>query len=150
VITKFLNRNDRSIAAFSLVEVVLALSIMSFACVTLIGLLATGLTSVQKSTTTTVQAQIIQDVANLVEVNPYTVGFNTNMYFDDEGTSLSSTLGSLYTATVTSTTAYSAYTNNTGTPYTTANAQLLQIQITSKINPTTTNTFNLVWPNTGS
>jgi len=134
--------------AFSLVEVVLALSIMSFACVTLIGLLATGLFSVHRATTETVQAQIVQAVINNAQVHTYTTPYSTNLYFDDEGTSLKSTDTWLYAATVTNQVANVP--NGVSFSYATADAQLLQVQVVSKASPTSTNTFYLIWPNTGN
>jgi len=155
VITKFPNRNDRSIAAFSLVEVVLALSIMGFVCVTLIGLMATGLSSIQKSNATSVQSQIIQEVINNTQGASYTTNYATNLYFDDEGTAVSTTgttagTGAIYTASVTSTVACIPTGTSTVYQFLPADSQLLQIKIKSKSNPSVTNTFTLVWPNTGN
>jgi len=146
VITNLPSRNNPKIAAFSLVEVVLAMSIMGFVCVTLLGLMATGLGNVQKSTTTTVNAQIMQTVVNYLEVQSFTNNLPI-LYFDDEGTDVTSTGTGLYQVTLTGTTAAPGATIQ-GT-FTISNARLLQVHVVSQASPNTTNTFSLVWPNTG-
>ncbi len=72
--------------AFSLVEVVFALSLVSFACLTLLGLVGVGLQTFQRAISTTVQAQIVQAVINGSEVQSYNATYSTNLYFSDEGT----------------------------------------------------------------
>ncbi len=148
MITNLPNRNNRAIAAFSLVEVVLALSIMGFVCVTLIGLLATGMSSMQKSTATTVKSQIIQEVINNTQVHTYSTNYAATNYFDDEGTVVTTSGSAVYTATITSTMASAP--NGISFNYTATDSQLLQIQVLSKSNPSVTNTFTLIWPNTGN
>ena len=64
--------------AFSLVEVVLAVGVITFACITLIGLLTNALTTIRHAIGTTVQAQIMQSLVNNAEVQNYNSGSLTN------------------------------------------------------------------------
>jgi len=116
---------------------------MGFVCVTLLGLMATGLDNVHQATTTTVRAQIIQTIVNASEVQAYSTSYSTNINFDDEG--MVTTSGTyLYTAAVTNGPATAA---GASSAYDKANATLLVVKISSKAAPSVTNTFNLVWPN---
>lgn len=127
---------------------------MGFVCVTLIGLLATGLGSIQKSTATTVQSQIIQEVINNTQGATYSQNYASTLYFDDEGTAVSLTgtvgTGVVYTATITSTVAAVSSGTSTYFSYKPADSQLLQVQVTSKSDPNNPKTFTLVWPNTSN
>jgi uncharacterized protein (TIGR02598 family) len=55
-------RRIRSLSGFSLIEVTLALGVMAFAVVAIMGLLAIGLTSSQRSTSTTAAARLAAEV----------------------------------------------------------------------------------------
>lgn len=156
-----------SVAAFSLVEVVLALSVMAFACITLIGLMTGGLQSVHQATLTTVQAHIMQSIVNSAEIQSYNNGVFTNsagtspasFYFDDEGTPLQGNPPGAYAylATVSSEALYLpggagipsstpvAQTTSAGVP---GSAALLKVIITAKSNPTFQAVNTVVWPNT--
>ena len=142
-----LRRTSRTLA-FSLVEVVLALSIMSFASVTLIGLLATGLSGIHRASVETIQAQIIQAVINDAQVHPYAASYSTNLYFNDEGTRLNSTDPWLYSAAVTNQVAQIP--NGVNFSFASSDAQLLKVQVISKVAASSTNSFYLIWPNTGN
>ena len=145
-----------TVRAFSLVEVVLALGVISFACLTLMGLLTMGLTTIRQSIGTTVQAQIMQSLVNDAQVQSYNQGNFTNSagaspatyYFDDEGTLLKNNTGWLYEARVTSSSmtlpGAPAAVNQQST------AAVLQAVITARNNPNTSTTNILVWPNTGT
>ena len=143
--------------AFSLVEVVLALGVISFACLTLLGLLTTALTTIRQSIGNTVQAQIMQSIVNNAEVQNYNSGSFTNSagaapanyYFDDEGTLLSGQNANwIYSATVTSTamTLPGATTSIDQQKV----AATLQAVITARNNSTVPSTNILVWPKTGT
>src|ERR1700748_1416971 len=63
-------KQSRKSRAFSLVEVVLALGVTSFAVLALIGTLPTGIKSVQDSSNESARANILQQIrAELQEVN---------------------------------------------------------------------------------
>jgi uncharacterized protein (TIGR02598 family) len=154
-----------------LVEVVFSMCVMTFACVVLLGLLAGGVQTVHQAISTTVQAEIMQNISYSAEIQNYNNGIFTNsagaspavFYFDDEGTPLTGTPATYaYMATVTSTNAYLP--NSTGTPSTsgttidtlqpaTANsvpgvAALLQVVITIQNSVATPVTNTMLWPNT--
>ena len=77
----------RGETGFSLIEVVLAIGIVSFAFVTLLGLLPVGLTAFRQSIDTTVGSQIVQRVVNEAQQADYTSLINsgtTQRYFDDQ------------------------------------------------------------------
>jgi uncharacterized protein (TIGR02598 family) len=142
VITKYSKRRTR--IAFSLVEVVLALGVVTFACVILLGLLSIGLVTVTNSVGNTVRAQIIQAIINGSEVQTYTNTFTTNLYFDNEGSMVSESSPTMV---------YGAYVTpvplNSGTYIYSTNTVVLSVAVTNKITPGVTNSFSLVWPNTG-
>lgn len=75
-----------SVPAFSLVEVVVALGLMSFAIVGIVGLLPAGLRTMKESVGTTVQSQIAQQLINDAQLTPFSSlpSAKTN-YFDWHG-----------------------------------------------------------------
>ncbi len=86
---------------FSLVEVTIALGLVTFIAVSVIGLLPTGLSSMRDAVNQTVEAQIVRSIAgqsvvanfaNLTSGSPY--------YFDHEGQSMASGADAAYTVTV--------------------------------------------------
>ena len=133
------------------------MSVMSFACITLLGLLSGSLITIRHAIGTTVQAQIMQGIVNNAEVQSYNGGEFTNSegaypatyYFDDEGTLLSGqTANWIYSAKVTSTVL-----TIPGSPAPidqSSTAALLQAVITARNNPNVSTTNSLVWPNTGT
>ena len=133
--------------AFSLVEVAFALSIVSFACLTLLGLLGNGLVTVNRAIGTTVQGEIIQSIINESQVHTYNSGYATSMYFNDQGTAVSASDPSqIYTATLTAVPLQvggsSGYTLNAAN-----SGSMLKVAIVSKSRPGVTNSFSLVWCN---
>ena len=84
-------RGQRSTAAFSLVEVTLALGIIAFAFVALFGLLPTGLQTFRASVDTTNDITMLQNMNAMVQVTAWPkikgLDFHTGdvYYFDEEG-----------------------------------------------------------------
>jgi uncharacterized protein (TIGR02598 family) len=152
VFTKYSKRKAQK--AFSLVEVVLALGVITFACVILLGLLSLGLVTVSHAVGNTVEAQIVQSVINGSEVQTYSSTFQTNIYFNNEGTAVSQTDATMvYGASVTAV-PLNLVTNSTSPPLSyTFNApntgSMLQVAITNRTIPGVTNVFSLVWSNSG-
>ncbi len=72
---------------FSLVEVTMALGIVSFAVIGIMGLLPTGLSSLRSAMNQTVEAQIVRSVGSQSVVAAFTnLASLTNLaYFDEEG-----------------------------------------------------------------
>ena len=94
-ITHVVGRNVRhSLAGFSLVEVTLALGIVGFAFVTLLGLVPSGLNIFRQSVDATVGSQIIQRISNDVQqadfdTLPATAATGPVLsYFDEQGGSV--------------------------------------------------------------
>ena len=92
--------------AFSLIEVVIAIGIVSFAFVTLLGLLPIGLTAFRQAMDTTVCSQIVQRVVNDAQQTDYTTlttSGTTQLYFDDQANEVTAANAnnSLYTVQVT-------------------------------------------------
>jgi uncharacterized protein (TIGR02598 family) len=86
--------------AFSLVEVTLALGLVGFAVLAVIGLLPGGLSTLRQSMEQTVEAQIVQSIAAQSVITPFKQMSTNDQYFDDEG--LPSTAAEArYTAKVT-------------------------------------------------
>jgi uncharacterized protein (TIGR02598 family) len=108
----------RGETAFSLVEVAIAFAILSFAMITLIGLLPLALTTFRETKRDTVHADILQYVASQANLTPFTdmTPVATGVFasslmpwtFDDQGgviqaatTNLADTLPMVYSATIT-------------------------------------------------
>jgi uncharacterized protein (TIGR02598 family) len=78
-------------AAFSLVEITLAIGIVAFAFVALLGLVPVGLSSFRQSLDTSVRSQIVQRLATEAQQTDFDLLSKlegTARYFDDEGTAL--------------------------------------------------------------
>lgn len=72
------------LAGFSLVEVVIALGIVSFAVIAILGLIPSGLNTLKDSTAETVRAQIVRSIA----ASALTANFsslNASVSFDNDG-----------------------------------------------------------------
>jgi uncharacterized protein (TIGR02598 family) len=100
----------RDANAFSLVEVTLALGIVAFSLVTLLGVMPMGLATFHKAVETSVSSQIVQQVVSDVEQTDFSTltASSTGVtqlglrYFDDQGNELSSATspGAIYQVNV--------------------------------------------------
>lgn len=74
---------------FSLVEVTLAIGILSFSILTVLGLMPTGLTTMRKAMNSTIETQIVRQVGGELLLIPHSqlpkVVTDPPRYFDDEG-----------------------------------------------------------------
>ncbi len=86
--------------AFSLVEVILALGVFTFALMGLIGLLPMGLSNLKKAIDTTTEARIVQRISNELSQTEYDqIPDFATYYFDENGQILSnSSDGYIYAA----------------------------------------------------
>jgi uncharacterized protein (TIGR02598 family) len=91
----------RSNRGFSLVEVTLSLSLVSFAFVAVLGLLPTGLTTLRDSMNQTVEAQILQSISSRAVISRFTNLTDNTLYFDDEGLPVETATNAYYTVNVT-------------------------------------------------
>lgn len=71
--------------AFSLVEVVLALGIVSFAMVGILGMVPVGLASFRNAKNFTVESTIVQEVAGELQRAEFSSLAAANLYFDEQG-----------------------------------------------------------------
>lgn len=92
-------------AAFTLVEVTISLGIVAFAMVSLVGMLPAGLSNFRMAMATTIEAQIVQSLADDILVTNFS---NLSKYtgqpytYDSRGVATEpSDPGAIYTATVT-------------------------------------------------
>ena len=83
---------SRSRAGFSLVEVALAIGIVAFAFVALLGLIPTGLNTFRQAIDKTNETAIVQDLNSMVQVTPWdkidALDYKTSQeifYYNDEG-----------------------------------------------------------------
>ena len=100
----------KSLAAngFTLVEVSIALGLISFALIAMIGVMQTGLSVLHDANQKTIDAQILQQVSSAMAVNTasnrpaFSVNIGTSasytLYFDPDGDLLSTSTGARYSA----------------------------------------------------
>jgi uncharacterized protein (TIGR02598 family) len=89
--------------AFSLVEVTLAMGIISFAMITMLGLIPSGLVSLRHAIDTTTESQIVQKISAESRLTKFSL-LNTQysgatFYYDEDGTFLTNTPASAPAAT---------------------------------------------------
>ena len=94
-------------AAFTLVEVALAMGVASFALVALIGMLPVGLATQRQAISNTIESQIVQAVSNdilLTNFGNLSTSNTTTYRFDNSGQAVSTSqtgVTTMYTASVT-------------------------------------------------
>jgi uncharacterized protein (TIGR02598 family) len=79
--------------AFSLVEVVMALAILSVALVTVLGLVPVGLLGLRQAISSTTEAEIVGQLTAQIRLTPFSqldAYQNTSFFYDEEGVFLSS------------------------------------------------------------
>ena len=144
-------------AAFSLIEVTIAIGIVSFAFVSLLGLIPLGLNNFHCAMNSSVGSQIGQAVLNDAQQTDFstltggkttpflmTTGSNTILYFDDQGGALPSAAGAIYQAIALVTPA--TMVPNTGnTSLTTLATVTVQVATNPGNQPIATGTTGLLW-----
>ena len=88
-----------SLSAFSLVEVIIALGLITFAVTAIVGLLPVGLTSINQSMNQTVESQILRSLSSQSVVAEFGKLAANNLYYDFEGQP-SSLANSYYTVKI--------------------------------------------------
>jgi len=88
------------VRAFSLVEVVIALALISFAAISIMGLLPTGLSTLRDAMNQSRQAQILRTVAGLAAVTKFTSLATNGLYFDSDGIPVSDSANAIFTVNV--------------------------------------------------
>jgi len=96
-------REKRS--GFSLIEVTIALGVVTFAAVSILGLLPTGLLVMRDAMNQTVESQIVRSIAGQsVVANFANLTNGSPFYFNDEGQRILTAEGSVYTVSLSNTT----------------------------------------------
>jgi uncharacterized protein (TIGR02598 family) len=124
--TSSMRRNSGARSGFSLVELVLALGIVSFAFVSLLALVPTGVTIFRETMDTTIGSQIVHRIINDAQQTDYptlVATTSTERYFDDQGNEVESLDDSIYTVQTTVTAPTSL--PNTSTPDSTSLATVV-------------------------
>lgn len=121
----------RQRAAFSLVEVTIAIGIVSFAFVSVLGLIPTGLTTFRRAMDVSIGSQIAQRVINEAQQTDFNVltsgSHSAPRYFDDQGTEVRPANSASLSASERARIIYWVNTQvqaATSIPYTTGTAQL--------------------------
>lgn len=128
---------------FSLIEVTLALGIVSFAMVTLLGLIPVGLKSFQSAMRVTVESQIVRAVVTDINLKDYsTLGF-TEYFFDVEGTPEQTSSKPVYTASL------SFQSGVEGMALDASSVRVATIDITSTVNPKRVSHYTVLVANNG-
>ena len=137
-------------AAFSLVEVVLALGVVSFGLVSLMGLLTVGLKTFRDAMTTTTESEISQQLSNQLQLASFSALENTNQssyyYFTEEGCATNAG-SAIYSARIDPPVKFTVPGGDTSA---TPNTLKLVIYIWSKTSPQTTNAVPVQIANNGS
>jgi uncharacterized protein (TIGR02598 family) len=119
---------------FSLVEVVLALGITSFSCLTIMGLVSTGMTTLQSSISATTYTTIISRVDSEIQQADFSTFSTTTSYtkyYDDQANDVTTTNPSaaVYKATVTITPQASLPGPSAGNTYVSTNLAVVSVII---------------------
>ncbi|MEI9998946.1 MAG: Verru_Chthon cassette protein B [Verrucomicrobiota bacterium] len=150
--------------AFSLIEVVLAIGVTSFALLSMVALLPIGLKTSREAADDMTQAQIVQYARNQLELTTFSdlAVWTTNpVYFDAQGLPTTANDPSqIYKATfVVTSVAFCSSTASSASPIlihtgpqnNNTNAMLVQMTVINRTasGPTATNVFPIVVPNAG-
>jgi uncharacterized protein (TIGR02598 family) len=158
-----LRKRDRqalSGRAFTLVEVVLALGVVCFGIISMLGLLTVGLKTFHDAMSQTTETEIAQQLANQLQLaNFSTLAANktgSTNYFTQEGIQLTNAAGSttaptstVYTATINAPSVLTVPGGDSTSTITT-NTMTFVISIWSVNSPQTTNAFAIQIANNGS
>ena len=82
-------RNPRSAIAFTLIEVMIAVAVVTLGIVAVLGLIPVGLKSARDAADNTLSATIVQDVFSVIRAQPFnSLGAPNTLYFDQNGTNM--------------------------------------------------------------
>ena len=141
--------------AFSLIEVILALGVVSFAMTGLLGLLPMGLDISRQAIDVTVESQMAQTLRNQIQLAglPNVEQWSgQQLYFDVQGLSISNanSPGRVYTAQMTVTNVLEQDKTATSSALSTNVAQMVLVTVTSTAAAQTTNVFPIIVTKNGS
>jgi len=146
---------------FSLVEVTLAIGIISFSLLTVLGLMPVGLTTLRQATEQTIESQIVQKIGSEAQLTSYSKLASSfsgkTFYYSDQGNYLGSSPASAPVDTryrAVATLSSCVFPGSTNAP-TTLSASLVTMRIdivsgSSEAAAKNTNSYSLQIPNSGS
>jgi uncharacterized protein (TIGR02598 family) len=155
------NRKSLSGRAFTLVEVVLALGVVSFGLISMLGLLTVGLKTFHDAMSQTTETEIAQQISNQLQLANFSsisgIKNSSNYYFTQEGLQLtngSSTstapASTVYTASVAAPSVLAVPGVTSSTSSLATNTMTFVISIWSVNSPQTTNAFAIQIANNGN
>lgn len=129
--------------AFSLVEAVISIGIVSFAMMGILGLVPVGLTTFRQAMNLTVESSIVQEVAGGLQRTDHANLAATNLYFDEQGLRVSgpSAPTRIYTVEVAAPQPLDAASLVAPTA-----ASTVVIKITNRTEPAVTNRHSVIIP----
>lgn len=142
--------------AFSLIEVVLALGVVSFAFVGIMGMVPVGLKNFRQAIDTNVQSQISQQITAEIQLSRYadlatngSGSLNFPKYFDDQGGAVASAAdpGCVYTVNLDP--ASPVHPTLPGSGAANTNILTLKCAISAKTDSLRTSSFSVVVANSG-
>ena len=148
-------RRIRRGRAFSLIEVVLSLGIVSFAMVGLLGLLPVGLNTSRQAIDVTIQSQMAQTLRNQIQLGGLSgveQWAGQHFYFDNQGLQVAGATAPtrVYTVQTTVTNVLEQDKTATAAALPAAIARLVLVTVTSSAAAGTTNVFPIIVTKNGS
>jgi uncharacterized protein (TIGR02598 family) len=130
------------------------MGIISFAMITILGLVPAGLVSFRQAMNNTVESQIVQALTNDLELTSFSnlsAAAGQTYTYDADGNATTNAQAIFYTATVTlqpvNSTSSSFPVNLTNPVDQTSEAQKVEIQITNKTQPAQPHTYSVIIAN---
>ncbi len=150
---------SRRDGAFSLIEVVIAVGMVSFAVITTIGLMPVGLGALHRAMDSTEEGQIVREIGAQVFLTPYSqlaTNFSgATFYYDQDGVLLTNSpaarpSGTRYwVATTVTTPVFPGSSGATGLMNSLSTVHI-QFMAGATTNATSSNSYNLQVPNSGN
>lgn len=148
-------------SGFSLVEVTLAIGIISFSLLTVLGLMPVGLTTLRQATEQTIESQIVQKIGSEVQLTSYSklaANFSgKTFYYSDQGDYLGSSPASVPADTryrAVATLSNSVFPGSTNAPSALSDSLVTMridiVRVSGGAAAKNTNSYSLQIPNSGS
>jgi hypothetical protein len=139
---------------FSLIEVTMAIGIVSFCLLTVMALLSVGSSTLKQAVDQTVESQIAQKLAGEILLTPYsqlTKYAGTNIYFDDAGSAVAAVLDPRYKVQIFLTNPnYPGSANAPANTPITNSMQTVQMNIVKMPGDSASNRYTVQVPNSGN
>jgi uncharacterized protein (TIGR02598 family) len=94
--TPYLAGDARGEGGFSLIEVTIAMGVMAFAAIAILGIIPNGLAAATRSSQTTIAARLASEVQSEIQQVGLASFATDTTYFDGDGKILTSTAGAVY------------------------------------------------------